>query len=31
MIERNPVLKYLAISDIYKFNDRAIDAIIKSL
>jgi len=31
MIERNPVLKYLVISDIYKFNDRAIDAIIKSL
>jgi len=31
MIERNPVLKYLAISDLYKFNDRAVDAIIKSL
>jgi Ran GTPase-activating protein (RanGAP) involved in mRNA processing and transport len=31
MIERNPVLKYLTISDLYKFNDRAVDAIIKSL
>lgn len=31
MIERNATLKYLAISDLYKFNDRAIEAVLKSL
>jgi len=31
MIERNPALKYLAISDLYKFNERAVDTICKSL
>jgi Ran GTPase-activating protein (RanGAP) involved in mRNA processing and transport len=30
MLERNPSLKYLAISDLYKFNDRAVDAVCKS-
>lgn len=31
MLERNLCLKYLAISDLYKFNDRAVDALCKSL
>ena len=31
MIERNTSLKYLGISDLYKFNDRAVDSIIISL
>ena len=31
MLERNPCLKYLSISDLYKFNDLAVQALIKSL
>lgn len=31
MLERNPCLKYLAVSDLYKFNSRAVEALIKSL
>ena len=31
MLERNTSLKYLTISDLYKFNDRAVDSIIASL
>lgn len=31
MLERNTSLKYLAISDLYKFNNRALESIIASL
>jgi len=31
MIEKNKVLKYLSISDLYKFNERATGALIQSM